>query len=120
MLKRYWRPGEYSFLIATYPDEGAAEVARQLGRSVDSVASQARRRELTSPTRRQRQAATRRLNEAVQIAFWRFRELPPEPIPERRWGTNRSVSREQYEADLTSPSSEPDTSPEVNGRVATA
>ncbi len=60
MFRRPWDAAEVGLLASRYPTEGAATLARQLGRTEDSVTSQATRLRIPAVTRRARQSQTRR------------------------------------------------------------
>ena len=75
-MRRQWTPSEINELVRRYPAEGAAGLAMTLGRSVDSVCSQARRYGIGSQTRRLRQARSRAICcPTVNARF--FEELTP-------------------------------------------
>lgn len=73
-MRHLWTPTERCELVTRYPAEGAAGVARRLGRSMDSVTSQARRYGIQSETRRLRQARSKATRSATVNA--RFFEEP--------------------------------------------
>ncbi len=60
MPKRRWRSAEIAEVVRRYEAEGPDGLARDLGRSVPSVTSQANHLGMRSGTRRTRQARTRR------------------------------------------------------------
>jgi hypothetical protein len=60
MPKRRWQVAEIEELLQRYWVEGPERLARELGRSMNAVTSQANRMGMQSLTRRERQAATRR------------------------------------------------------------
>jgi hypothetical protein len=61
MRKRRWRADEIAQLSGRYEVEGPERLAHDLGRTVDSVTSQASRLRMRSMTRRARQALSRRI-----------------------------------------------------------
>lgn len=65
MVKRRWSSREIEVVIRRYESEGPTPLARDLGRSDDSVTSQANRLGFFSLTRRQRQAMTRSRNPII-------------------------------------------------------
>ncbi len=93
MRKRAWRTDEIGYLIACYDRDGSSRVAADLGRSADSVTSQAFRLRLRSsqPHRRQAEAQARN-NRSVDIGF--FDAAHPENAFVldfiRRWGRVRT------------------------------
>jgi hypothetical protein len=58
--RRSWQSQEIAALYPRYLAEGPTQLAKELGRTDDSVSSQATRLGLPSLNRRQRQAQTRR------------------------------------------------------------
>ena len=75
-MRRQWTPSETNELVRRYPAEGAAGLAMTLGRSIDSVCSQARRYRIRSKSRRLRQARSRAIGcPTVDARF--FEQLTP-------------------------------------------
>ena len=75
-MRRQWTPSETNELVTRFPAEGAAGLALNLGRSVDSICSQARRYGVRSQTRRLRQAHSRAIGcPTVNARF--FEQLTP-------------------------------------------
>jgi hypothetical protein len=60
LKKRTWQSHEIAALFPRYLAEGPTQLAKDLGRTDDSVSSQATRLGLPSLNRRKRQAQTRR------------------------------------------------------------
>lgn len=58
-MRQIWTPAELCELVTRYPAEGAAGVARRLGRTTNSITSQAHRYRVRSASRRLRQAHSR-------------------------------------------------------------
>lgn len=75
-MRQMWTPTELCELVSRYPAEGAAGVARRLGRSTNSIISQARRYRIRSESRRLRQAHSKAVQcKTVNARF--FEELTP-------------------------------------------
>src|SRR3954453_1287681 len=71
MRKRRWSAAEVGMLWPRYLEEGPAALARELGRSEDSVASQAARLGLWSQQQHRRRANTRaERNRSVNVHFF--------------------------------------------------
>ena len=65
--KRQWSGDEFMILVQRYPSEGPQLLAAELGRTLDSVDSQAARLRLRSLTRRARQSKTLRLRKGQRV-----------------------------------------------------
>src|SRR4051794_9246421 len=71
MFRWRWSAAEVGKLWPRYPEEGPAQLARELGRSEDAVASQAARLGLYSLHRHQRQGAARAAQtRSVNVRFF--------------------------------------------------
>jgi hypothetical protein len=109
MHKTRWAALEIRQLLTRYPKEGSAGLAKDLGRSVDSVTSQATRLDLKSANRRSGQASSKRRRQA---AIWPNRlaalqsqvaasTVPAARFPEVQEGADARTSRTKEMAAVT-------------------
>lgn len=75
-MRRMWTADERIHLIERYAPDGASAIAARIGRSADSVSSQARRHGLRSPDYRKRQAQRRSANSRTVNPLF-FEETTP-------------------------------------------